>query len=45
MSGLVTVAVVDRLPTRGISFLLGNDLGGGKVLPSPVVSDVLWWIQ
>ena len=40
VSGLVTVAVVDRLPVRGISLLLGNDLAGDRVLPSPVVNEV-----
>ena len=39
VSGPVTVGIVTKLPMRGISMLLGNDLAGSKVLPSPVVSD------
>ena len=34
--GTVTVGIVAELPMRGISLLLGNDLAGGKVLPSPI---------
>eukprot|EP00057_Strongylocentrotus_purpuratus_P010826 XP_011665300.1 PREDICTED: uncharacterized protein LOC105438774 [Strongylocentrotus purpuratus] len=37
VSGPVTVGIVTKLPMRGISMLLGNDLAGSKVLPSPVV--------
>ncbi|XP_068204610.1 uncharacterized protein [Palaemon carinicauda] len=33
----VTVGVVDELPIRGVDFLMGNDLAGGKVVPSPIV--------
>ena len=29
------VAIVDSLPVDGVDFLLGNDLAGGKVFPSP----------
>ncbi|WP_435325962.1 hypothetical protein, partial [Klebsiella pneumoniae] len=29
------VAIVDQLPVDGVDFLLGNDLAGGKVFPSP----------
>ena len=39
VSGAVTVGIVAELPMRGISLLLGNDLAGGKVLPSPIVCD------
>ena len=39
VSGLVTVGIVTKLPVRGISMLLGNDLAGEKVVPSPVVCD------
>ncbi|XP_068211743.1 uncharacterized protein [Palaemon carinicauda] len=35
----VTVGVVDELPIRGVDFLMGNDLGGEKVVPSPIVVD------
>ncbi|XP_068220221.1 uncharacterized protein [Palaemon carinicauda] len=35
----VTVGVVDELPIRGVDFLMGNDLAGGKVVPSPIVVD------
>ncbi|XP_030842737.1 uncharacterized protein LOC115924528 [Strongylocentrotus purpuratus] len=37
VSGPVTVGIVTKLPMRGISMLLGNDLAGSKVSPSPVV--------
>ena len=40
VSGPVTVGIVPKLPMRGISMLLGNDLAGGKVFPSPVVCDI-----
>ena len=39
VSGAVTVGIVAELPMRGIYMLLGNDLAGGKVLPSPIVCD------
>ncbi len=29
------------LPVKGVTFILGNDLAGGKVLPVPEVTDVL----
>ncbi|XP_068229342.1 uncharacterized protein [Palaemon carinicauda] len=35
----VIVGVVDELPIRGVDFLMGNDLAGGKVVPSPIVVD------
>ena len=35
----VTVGVRTSLPIDGVHFLLGNDLAGGKVVASPVVSD------
>jgi len=38
ISGYVRVGVVDRIPSDGISFLMGNDLVGDKVWPCPVVS-------
>ena len=38
VTGNVTVGIRPSLPIQGISMLLGNDLAGGKVLPSPVVS-------
>ena len=31
--GMVTVGVRPRLPIKGISLILGNDLAGGKVMP------------
>ncbi|XP_041461225.1 uncharacterized protein LOC121412478 [Lytechinus variegatus] len=40
VSGRVTVGIVSRLPMKGITMLLGNDLAGGKVQPSTVLSDV-----
>ena len=39
VSGPVTVGVRSSLPIDGVHFLLGNDLAGGKVVPSPVVTD------
>ncbi|XP_068206298.1 uncharacterized protein [Palaemon carinicauda] len=36
---IVIVGVVDELPIRGVDFLMGNDLAGGKVVPSPVIVD------
>ncbi|XP_037802170.1 uncharacterized protein LOC119596887 isoform X2 [Penaeus monodon] len=38
ISGYVRLGVVDRIPSDGISFLMGNDLVGDKVWPCPVVS-------
>lgn len=35
--GLVEVGVVDSLPMKGISMLLGNDLAGERVVPHPRV--------
>nr|XP_054753966.1 uncharacterized protein LOC129259729 [Lytechinus pictus] len=40
VSGRVTVGIVSRLPMKGITMLLGNDLAGGKVQPSTVLSDM-----
>ena len=31
------VAVADTLPVDGVEFLLGNDLAGARVFPSPVL--------
>lgn len=40
VSGQVKVAVLPQFPISGVSFILGNDLAGGKVFPLPeVVSD------
>ena len=39
VSGFVTVGVRSSLPIDGVHFLLGNDLAGEKVIPSPVVTD------
>ena len=40
VSGLVKVAVLPQFPISGVSFILGNDLAGGKVFPLPeVVAD------
>lgn len=33
VSGLVRVGVRSQLPVKGVSFILGNDLAGGKVFP------------
>ncbi|XP_039863188.1 uncharacterized protein LOC120718658 [Simochromis diagramma] len=40
VSGYVKVAVRQRLPIEGVSFILGNDLAGGHVFPPPEVVDV-----
>lgn len=40
VSGRVKVAVLPRFPFEGVSFILGNDLAGGKDFPLPeVVND------
>ena len=38
ISGTVIVAVRPKLPVKGVSMLLGNDLAGGEVLPQPIVT-------
>lgn len=38
ITGPATVAVRPTLPVPGVSLLLHNDLGGGKVVPDPMVS-------
>lgn len=35
--GKVEVGVCTKLPISGVTFILGNDLAGGKVLPVPEV--------
>ncbi|XP_071490828.1 uncharacterized protein [Diadema antillarum] len=40
ISGEVIVGIVPFLPMDGVSFLLGNDLAGGRVSVLPVVSEV-----
>lgn len=37
VSGYVKVAVHTRLPIAGVSFILGNNLAGGRVFPSPEI--------
>ncbi|CAI5654769.1 unnamed protein product [Oreochromis niloticus] len=37
--GPVKVAVRRQLPFKGVSFILGNDLAGGKVFPPPEAMD------
>ena len=39
VSGPVIVGVCSSLPIDGVYFLLGNDLAGGKIVPSPVITD------
>ncbi|XP_048035833.1 uncharacterized protein LOC125261281 [Megalobrama amblycephala] len=41
VSGFVEVGVRPALPVKGVSFILGNDLAGGKVVPSLEVVDTL----
>ena len=38
VSGIVKVGVRPSLPVKDVSFILGNDLAGERVVPSPVVS-------
>lgn len=37
VSGIFKVAVCSQLPVNGVTFLLGNDVAGGKILPYPEV--------
>ena len=37
VSGEVAVAVCSSLPIKGVSFILGNELAGGRVLTAPEV--------
>nr|XP_027213614.1 uncharacterized protein LOC113806650 [Penaeus vannamei] len=37
VSGPVVVGVHDSLPIKGVSFLMGNDIAGIRLLPNPVV--------
>lgn len=39
VTGLVTLAVVDHLPVKNISVLIGHDLGGSQVTANPIVSE------
>lgn len=40
LSGQFKVAVCDNLPVKGVNFILGNDIAGGKVMPVLEVVDV-----
>nr|XP_054591872.1 uncharacterized protein LOC107373038 [Nothobranchius furzeri] len=40
ISGDVHVALCEELPIKGIDVLLGNDLAGGKVIPTPELVEV-----
>ena len=37
VTGLVTVAIRPDLPLEGVDMILGNDLAGGEVFPTPIV--------
>lgn len=37
VSGSIVIGVRPSLPVEGVSFILGNDLAGGKVVPYSVV--------
>ena len=39
VNGLFKVAVLPFLPIKGVDFILGNDIAGGKVVPAPEVLD------
>ena len=41
VSGEFKIAVRPQLPIAGVDLILGNDLDGGKVLPSPEVIENL----
>ncbi|XP_063586255.1 uncharacterized protein LOC134763618 [Penaeus indicus] len=38
MNGPVRLGVVDYIPAKGISVIIGNDLAGGRMWPCPVVT-------
>jgi len=40
VKGRVVVGVRSQFPIEGVSFILGNDLAGGKVLVNPEVCSV-----
>lgn len=40
VTGHVKVAMRSHFPISGVSFILGNDLAGGKTFPPPEVVDV-----
>ena len=39
-TGFRPVAVLPKLPVDGVYFIMGNDIAGGKVYPTPEVVDV-----
>lgn len=39
-TGFFPVAVLPRFPVDGISFIMGNDIAGGKFHPAPNVVEV-----
>lgn len=39
VSGCVQVGIRESLPVGGVSLILGNDLAGGKVFPTPEIVD------
>ncbi|KAL0152767.1 hypothetical protein M9458_052490 [Cirrhinus mrigala] len=40
VTGTVNVGVCEKLPVDEVDVILGNDLAGGKVFPSPIVSTI-----
>ncbi|XP_076057230.1 uncharacterized protein LOC143034764 [Oratosquilla oratoria] len=40
LEGQAMVGIVDELPVVGVDVILGNDLVGGKMCPTPIVSEV-----
>lgn len=38
VSGVVNLAVREQLPVEGVDLILGNDLAGGLVFPTPIVT-------
>ena len=39
VSGVFKVGVCPNLPIKGVNFIMGNDIAGGRVLPILEVSD------
>ncbi|KAK0136879.1 hypothetical protein N1851_026962 [Merluccius polli] len=40
VTGFCSVAVLPSFPIEGVSFIMGNDIAGGKVYPTPEVVDI-----
>jgi len=40
VNGAVKLGVRRQLPVEGVDLIIGNDLAGGKVFPSPIVTHI-----